>query len=53
MFKVKELLQKIEIPFKKEKKENLIKDIKESPENYLLMAYIENDEVVIKIKKKS
>lgn len=37
---------------KKEKKPNLIKDIINNPENYVMTISIENDELVAKVTKK-
>lgn len=44
----------IRLPWAKKepKKRNIIMDIFENPEQYVLHAYVENDEVNIKIRKK-
>lgn len=36
----------------KDKKPNLIKDVMDKPEEFKLEAFIENDEVIIKIKRR-
>lgn len=45
----------IKFPWTKEKepkKPNLIKDIMNNPENFMLIASIEGDEVVVKVRRK-
>ena len=37
---------------KKEKKSSIIKDVMDKPEEFVLEAFIENDEIVVKIKRK-
>lgn len=45
------LLSRISIT-KKDKKPSLIKEVMDTPEIFKLEAYIENEEIVIKIKKR-
>ena len=41
------------IPIKKKvKKPSLIKEIRDKPEEFILEAFIENDEIIMKIKRK-
>ncbi len=44
------LLSKVTI--KKVKKNNLMKEVMEEPEKFMLEAFIENDEIVVKVKRK-
>ena len=37
---------------KKEEKRSLLKEVMENPEEFKLEAYIENDEVIFRIKRK-
>lgn len=37
---------------KKEKKVSMITEVMDSPERFKLEAYIENDEIIVKIKRK-
>jgi hypothetical protein len=49
MFKID--LSKI---FKGKKKEpNLLKQLLDNPENFVVVAYMEDDEIIMKIRKKS
>lgn len=45
------LLSRISIK-KKDKKPSLIKEVMDTPEIFKLEAYIENEEIIIKIKKR-
>lgn len=45
------VLSKIQIK-KKVKKPSLIKEIRDKPEEFILEAFIENDEIIMKIKRK-
>ena len=45
------LLSKISIK-KTEKKPSMIKEVMDKPEEFKLEAFIENDEIIIKIKRK-
>ena len=41
------------VPIKKKvKKPSLIKEIRDKPEEFILESFIENDEIIMKIKRK-
>lgn len=44
------LLSKMSI--KKVEKKNLIKEVMEDPEEFMIEAFVENDEIIFKIKRK-
>ena len=51
MVVLNKVLSKISIK-KKEKKVSLIREVADKPELFKLEAFIENDEIIIKIKRK-
>lgn len=54
MFGLDKIFEGINFPIKKkEKKKSLLRELKDSPENFIFIAYVENDTVVVQIKKKS
>lgn len=48
MMDITKLIKKVE----KKKQPSLLKQVKDNPEKFKLEAYIENDEIIMKIKKR-
>lgn len=40
------------VPKKKDKKPSLIKDLINEPDKFMLQAYVEDEEIIIKLKKR-
>lgn len=38
--------------YHQQKKKNLLKEVRRSPENFMLIAYIDEDEIVMKIRRR-
>lgn len=45
-------ISKIKLKREKKKQRTLLKDVVDNPESFKLEAYIDNDEIVIKVKRK-